>query len=58
MHCSISLRDDRSVVVADLGSANGTLVNEVPLKTDEARILNRGDVISVGDFKLTLTEIV
>jgi hypothetical protein len=58
MHCSISLRSDGSVIVADLGSANGTLVNEVPLKPDEARILNKGDVISVGDFKLTVTEIV
>ena len=58
MHCSISLRSEESVIVADLGSANGTLVNEVPLKPDEARILKKGDVISVGDFKLTVTEIV
>jgi FHA domain/FhaA, N-terminal domain len=57
MHCSLSVRPDGNVVVADLGSANGTFINEVPLKPDEARILNQGDVISVGDFKLTVTEI-
>ena len=57
MHCAISVRADGSVVVADLGSANGTFVNERALTLDEACILDRGDVISVGDFKLTVTEI-
>jgi hypothetical protein len=58
MHCSISLRSDRAVVIADLGSANGTIVNELLLKPDEARVINKGDVISVGDFKLTVTAII
>ena len=57
MHCSISVRVDGRVIVADLGSANGTFINELALKPDEARILNKGDVIGVGDFKLTVTEI-
>jgi len=57
MHCAISVRADGSVIVADLGSANGTFVNERALTPDEACILNRGDVIGVGDFKLTVTEI-
>lgn len=57
MHCSISVRADGSVIVADLGSANGTFVNQRALTPDEACNLNIGDVISVGDFKLTVTEI-
>src|SRR5215813_11134494 len=57
MHCSIAVRTDGNVIVADLGSANGPFINDVPLKTDEARIINQGDVISVGDFELTVTEI-
>jgi FHA domain-containing protein len=58
MHCSIAVRTDGSVIVADLGSANGTFINELQLTPDEARILNKDDVIGVGDFKLTVTEII
>jgi pSer/pThr/pTyr-binding forkhead associated (FHA) protein len=45
------------VVIADVGSANGTFVNEQLLGSDEARALNAGDVVGVGDFKLTVSEI-
>lgn len=58
LHCSLSLRSSGRVVIADLGSVNGTYVNGQLLGLDEARLLNTGDVIGVGDFKLTVSEIV
>jgi len=57
LHCSLSLRSAVGVVIADVGSANGTYVNEQLLGRDEARTLNAGDVVGVGDFKLTVSEI-
>lgn len=57
LHCSLSLRSAGGVVIADVGSANGTYVNEQLLGGDEARALNAGDVVGVGDFKLTVSEI-
>jgi hypothetical protein len=58
LHCSLSLRSDGTVVIADLGSANGTYVNEMLLGRDEALPLTIRDVVGVGDFKLTVSEIV
>jgi len=57
LHCSLSLRSGGVVVIADVGSANGTHVNEDLLSRDEARPLRTGDVVGVGDFKLTVSEI-
>ncbi len=57
LHCSLSLRSGGIVVIADVGSANGTYVNENLLGRDEARSLSTGDVVGVGDFKLTASEI-
>jgi len=57
LHCSIALRSDGNVVIGDLGSANGTLVNREPLGRDEARALKSGDKIVAGDFELTVSEI-
>ena len=58
LHCSLSLRSAGSIVIADVGSANGTYVNEALLGRDQALPLNTGDVVGVGDFKLTVSEIV
>jgi hypothetical protein len=57
LHCSLSLRSGGIVVIADVGSANGTYVNEDLLGREEARSLSTGDVVGVGDFKLTVSEI-
>lgn len=55
MHCSIALKNNGDVIVADLGSSNGTYVNG-ELVGKEARVLKSGDIISVGDFKLTVAD--
>jgi pSer/pThr/pTyr-binding forkhead associated (FHA) protein len=55
LHCSLSFRTGQGVVIADVGSANGTYVNEELLGRDEARLLKPGDIIAVGDCKLTLS---
>lgn len=57
LHCSLTLRTDGSVVIADVGSANGSYLNEQLLGPDEARSLNAGDIVGVGDFRLTVSEI-
>jgi hypothetical protein len=55
LHCSIALRTTGEIVVSDLGSANGTSVNGRPLASNEARAVAAGDVIAVGDVKITVT---
>lgn len=57
LHCSIALHSNGEVVVADLGSANGTLVNDQALDERHARQLQVGDVLTVGDFNLTIADI-
>ena len=57
LHASIAQRSNGEVVIADLGSSNGTYVNDRLLAANEARVLNPGDVIGVGDFKLTVSGI-
>lgn len=57
LHCSLSLRSGGSALIADVGSVNGTSVNDKLLGRDEARPLHKGDVVGVGDFKLTVSEI-
>lgn len=57
LQCSLSLRSDGRVLIGDLGSANGTCVNHQLLGRDEARPLKPGDIIRVGDFELTVSEI-
>lgn len=57
IHCSLALRESGEVVVADLGSANGTFVNQALLGSNEARPVGEGDVIRLGDVKLTVSKI-
>jgi FHA domain/Protein of unknown function (DUF3662) len=57
LHCSVALWDNGIVMIADLGSANGTFINGQPLGRDEARPLSPGDVIRVGDLELTVSDI-
>jgi FHA domain/Protein of unknown function (DUF3662) len=57
LHCSFSLGSVGGILIADVGSVNGTYVNEQHLGRDEARPLQTGDVVGVGDFKLTVSEI-
>ena len=57
LQCSLSLRSDGRVLIGDLGSANGTCVNEDLLGREDARALKPGDIIRVGDVELTVSEI-
>jgi len=49
-HCRFT-KQEKGWSVMDLGSANGTAVNGVPV-TGEARTLKDGDVLSIGETKL------
>jgi FHA domain-containing protein len=57
MHCSLALKKNGDAAIADLGSSNGTYVNGALLDSTEARPLKKGDVIGIGDFRLTVAEI-
>jgi len=57
LHCSLSLGSGGGTLIADVGSVNGTSVNGQFLGRDEARPLQTGDVLGVGDFKLTVSGI-
>ncbi len=46
--------DRRPYRIEDLGSSNGTTVNDVALPPGEVRPLQDGDVIAIGPFRLTL----
>jgi len=48
------MRNSGEIVVADLGSANGTFVNNSQLTADEARKLNPGDVLRLGDLSFSV----
>jgi hypothetical protein len=56
LHCSIALKSTGQIVIADLGSSNGTLVNGRMIESNEARALDVGDKIQVGDLKLSVVE--
>lgn len=51
MHAMISIREDR-VTITDLGSANGTWVNGDRVSPHTARVLNHGDLVTLGKFRL------
>jgi hypothetical protein len=57
VHCSFALRSNAEIVLADLNSSNGTLVNDEQLNPNEARAIEQGDEITVGDIHLTVIEI-
>ena len=48
-HLARLLHDGSSLVIEDLGSTNGTLVNANPVKK---HILHTHDVIEIGKYKL------
>jgi hypothetical protein len=56
VHCSFAMRSDGQVVLADLHSSNGTALNDKQLNPNEARPIQKGDAITVGDIKFTVIE--
>jgi pSer/pThr/pTyr-binding forkhead associated (FHA) protein len=53
-HTAITI-DDEGMYVEDLNSANGTLVNDEPIK--ERRKISFGDHLVVGDVQLQLNQL-
>jgi hypothetical protein len=54
VHCSIALSKEGELIIADLGSANGTFVNGERIAPGQAHRLNSGDELKIGDMSLTL----
>lgn len=52
-HCILVVRDNK-VLVQDLKSRNGTLVNGKPLPTDRAKVLKHGDILKVGKLSFEM----
>jgi hypothetical protein len=55
-HCSIALKPDGSIVLSDLGSANGTRINGRQLQSYENCAIKANDAISVGDVTLEVID--
>jgi hypothetical protein len=53
-HCSLSLGPQDEILIADLGSSNGTWVNNEIVSTGEVRVVEPGDEVGVGDVRLRL----
>ena len=53
-HCSLALSERGELVIADLGSANGTRLNRRLIDGRSALPLAQGDEIQVGDVELVL----
>jgi FHA domain len=51
MHAMVSVKEDR-ITITDLGSANGTWVNGDRVSPHTARVLNHGDLVTLGKFRL------
>jgi phage tail-like protein len=48
---------EEACTITDLKSSNGTKVNETRLAPNEPHLLKNGDVIEIGSFKLTYTQV-
>jgi len=51
LHATLKITKER-VTVVDLGSSNGTRINQTKLTPNKEYKLNHGDVISLGKFKI------
>lgn len=51
-HCEITLMEGGTWAIRDLGSANGTIVNGIPVGGEEPHPLHDGAVITVGETTL------
>jgi hypothetical protein len=58
LHCSLALRASGDVVISDLGSSNGSTINGHPLAPHQAHALQSGDIVEIGDVRLTVTDII
>jgi pSer/pThr/pTyr-binding forkhead associated (FHA) protein len=51
-HAEITVKNDASCWIRDLGSKNGTTVNSLPLRGDQERLLKDGDRIQISHLDL------
>lgn len=50
-HAEIVFKEDKSCWIKDLGSKNGTTVNDTPLKAGQERLLKEGDKLTFAQFE-------
>lgn len=50
----VNLLNSRNIIVQDLGSFNGTKINETRIYSDTPLHANEGDKISLGDYEFML----
>ena len=51
LHATVKIRDD-SLYIEDLGSSNGTRINNIKVPPHTDHLLQHGDVIALGRFKI------
>ncbi len=50
-HAEIVMKEDKSCWIKDLGSKNGTSVNDTPLRSGQERLLKEGDKVAFAHFE-------
>lgn len=53
LHAALKI-DPNQVQVVDLGSSNGTSINGIKIPPNEPHVLNNGDLLSLGRFKMVV----
>ena len=56
-HATITLTQDNRIVVADLGSTNGTTINGDPSPIRGPRVIGPGDTVVFGDIAFTIEKL-
>ncbi len=56
-HCTLVKLDDESYAIEDLGSTNGSKVNDQRLVKGEAVKLSNGDIIQIGSVEILFDDI-
>lgn len=54
LHCRFSVSPDGVLAVVDLGSTNGTSVNQIRIEREQAEPLSDGDLLTVGRYSFQL----
>ncbi len=53
LHAAIKIKDGQ-LYVEDLGSSNGTWINNFKIEAHEEQVIQHGDVIAMGRFKIQM----
>lgn len=53
-HAAIEVNSDNTYILHDLGSRNGTFINDVQIESNQSHPIQDGDKIRLGRLKMTI----